>query len=85
MTRMVDISSSRIMFGAGKLDTDNRYIRAASSGATFPIPRSKTIFITAGSTSHYASWRCSDGVNSTTDSSSNATATGDPSYTLVKL
>lgn len=85
MTRMVDISSTRIMFGAGKLDTDKRYIRAATSGATFPIPRGRTIFITAGSAAHYASWRYSDGVNSKTDTSSNATATGDPSYTLVRL
>lgn len=83
MTRMVDISSTRIMFGAGKLDTDKRYIRAATSGATFPIPRGRTIFIVADG--HYYAWRYSDGVNSVADTSSGPTASGDPVYTLVKL
>lgn len=88
MTRQVEISTTRIMFGAGKLDTDKRYIRAAASGADFNIPRGETFYVVAeggGPNAHLMAWRYSDGINVRSYTSGSTNASGDPAYTLVKI
>lgn len=86
MSTTLYISPTRVVLGAGKFDTDYRYIRASASGF-FRIPKNETFYLAAGgaSPSHYVNWRWSDGSNAVEYQNGGTTASGTPSATLVTL
>ncbi len=84
---MVDITESRVRFGQGKFDTDNRYIRAGATGANFPMPKRETVQIQQGiygADRNFTSWRWADGVTAIESDPLNGLSHM-PTYTLVRI
>lgn len=88
MTTTISFAPTRCIMGAGKFDTDYRYIRAAASGAMFPLPKDRTVRITTEPiNSRYVAWRYTDSVN-VVDwkiGGGSMSGLGTASATLVKL
>lgn len=85
MATTILFSPTRCIMGGGKFDTNYRYMRAGTSGSTFPLPRERTVRIAADSNGRTVMWRWSDSVTSDEWRLSGATGLGDPAATLVKL
>lgn len=82
MATTLSITPTRVIFGSGKFDSDNRYLRALVPGADFPIAQGVTLFVAnASGNNQSAPFRYS--VAGYTLESSSGAVSGAASYTLV--
>jgi hypothetical protein len=87
MATTVSFTPTRCIMGAGKFDTDRRYIRAGSAGAGFPIVRDRTVRTAVDpSNVRYVMWRWTNSVSAAEwRISGAATGLGNASATLATL
>lgn len=80
MATTLYVTPTRVIFGGGKFDSDNRYLRAGNASADMPITKGITFFIERNPPGQDTAWRYSVAgyvVNY-------GTLTNSATYTLVK-
>lgn len=87
MTTTISFTPTRCIMGGGNFDTDFRYIRAASAGATFPLPKQKTIRIAPDNiNARYVMWRWSTSLTAMEfQGNGSPTGLGSPTATIVTI
>ncbi len=80
MTTTISISPTRVIFSAGKFDTNKNYVRTSASGVA--MAEGPTWYVVLnGSTS--VNWRWSTGLDAKAYTASGSGASGTPSYVRV--